>query len=782
MVEVIGGLWSGSLALLADAGHMATDSAALLFALAANIIARRPVSDRHSFGLARVEVIAAFVNAIAMLAVVAWIFFEAFDRISTPVPVKGLGVFAIALIGLPSTLSSHGSLSRDRENVNTRAAFIHVMGDLLGSVAAIAAGAIIYFGGPLMVDPLLSMLVGGLILRSTFGVLRETTLVLLDSVPEGVEYGRVGETLAKIPGVLSVHDLHVWAMVPGKSALSAHVLVDDIERWPVILHQARFILRRDFHIDHITLQPEWLRREPPARAVVMQADARESLNAARIRYRPSFFSSIIAPISTGWWTRYTVSAHVPRNISTRGGRCSSGASRPGTRQPARCQSVPSPTPASTGCQPREQRHVVLGARLLRDEADHVRRRRVERGVGVHQPRDEGDDGQCQIPRAQPHQRSRDQQRQRDEVKDAEPDEARSEHQPAAERHEGRGRRHLGPAPQEVAEARPERHAQHEAHADQQQELRHDRRAPPDPRLVARHRQRDPAEVVQVVDEVVDDHLRDGEAAQHIDQRKPRGTGRGHRRREGSDDGCYRAVRRLPRQEEIAARSSPVPWQHDGTIAVATSDRLPCAMRKVLPSIRRGAPMSRAWRLFAAAVAATLAVAPPATAIDLQGHRGARGLAPENTLAAFRKAIDIGVTTLETDLALTSDDVLVLSHDPALNRALTRTGDGRWLSADGAPIRSLTAAELRAYDVGRIDPSHEYAKSWAQQVAADGERIPTLAQLFALARDARSPGGRPVRFNIETKLTPVNAVPTASGRRVRTRRRARDAGRPRRPSA
>jgi cobalt-zinc-cadmium efflux system protein len=89
-----------------------------------------------------------------------------------------------------------------------------------------------------------------------------------------VEYGRVGETLAKIPGVLSVHDLHVWAMVPGKSALSAHVLVDDIERWPVILHQARFILRRDFHIDHITLQAEWLRREPPARAVVMQADLR----------------------------------------------------------------------------------------------------------------------------------------------------------------------------------------------------------------------------------------------------------------------------------------------------------------------------------------------------------------------------------------------------------------------------------------------------------------------------------------------------------------------------
>jgi len=185
------------------------------------------------------------------------------------------------------------------------------------------------------------------------------------------------------------------------------------------------------------------------------------------------------------------------------------------------------------------------------------------------------------------------------------------------------------------------------------------------------------------------------------------------------------------------------------------------MRKVLRSIRRGSRMSLTWRLFAVAVIASLAAAPPAMAVDLQGHRGARGLAPENTLAGFRKAIEIGVTTLETDLALTADDVLVLSHDPVLSRALTRTGDGRWLSANGAPIRSLTSAELRAYDVGRIDPSHEYAKTWARQVAADGERIPTLAQFLALARDARSPGGRPVRFNIETKLAPAGAVPTAS---------------------
>ena len=266
-VELIAGLWTGSLALLADAGHMVTDSAALLFALAASIIARRPVSDRHSYGLARVEVIAAFVNALAMLAVVAWIFYEAIDRLTSPVPVKGLGVFAVAGVGLLVNLGVAWSLSRDRENGNTRAALVHVMGDLLGSIAAIVAGLIIYFGGPLMADPLLSMFVAALILRSTIGVLRETTLVLLDSVPKDVDYAAVGEAIAGLPGIVSVHDLHIWSMVPGRSALSAHVLVEDIDDWAAVLLRARRRLEHDFHIDHITLQPEWLRKETPARVI-----------------------------------------------------------------------------------------------------------------------------------------------------------------------------------------------------------------------------------------------------------------------------------------------------------------------------------------------------------------------------------------------------------------------------------------------------------------------------------------------------------------------------------
>jgi glycerophosphoryl diester phosphodiesterase len=147
----------------------------------------------------------------------------------------------------------------------------------------------------------------------------------------------------------------------------------------------------------------------------------------------------------------------------------------------------------------------------------------------------------------------------------------------------------------------------------------------------------------------------------------------------------------------------------------------------------------------------------ANAFDLQGHRGARGLAPENTLAAFRAALAIGVTTLETDLAVTRDGVLVLSHDPRLNPALTRGSDGQWLPAEGPAIRSLTLAELKRYDVGRLNPAHRYAQSWPQQQPADGERIPTLDELFALVRDR----GATVRFNLETKITPTAGDETPS---------------------
>ena len=151
------------------------------------------------------------------------------------------------------------------------------------------------------------------------------------------------------------------------------------------------------------------------------------------------------------------------------------------------------------------------------------------------------------------------------------------------------------------------------------------------------------------------------------------------------------------------------------------------------------------------LAAALALALPAAAFDLQGHRGARGHLPENTLAAFGKALEIGATTLETDLAVTKDGVVVISHDPDLNPALVRAPSGFWLAARGPAIRTLTLAELKTYDVGRVNPSTSYGKQWPLQLARDGERVPTLAELFAFA-NARDPK---VRFNLETKITPTS---------------------------
>lgn len=170
-------------------------------------------------------------------------------------------------------------------------------------------------------------------------------------------------------------------------------------------------------------------------------------------------------------------------------------------------------------------------------------------------------------------------------------------------------------------------------------------------------------------------------------------------------------------------------------------------------------MTLADRLTRAALAALLAAGAAAHAFDLQGHRGARGLAPENTLPAFERALAIGVSTLELDVALTADGVLVVAHDPALNPAITRDAGGRWLPAGATPLlNSLTWAELQAYDVGRIQPGTPYAATFAEQQPRDGTRIPRLADVFALAR-AR--GANHVHFNIETKLDPRHPARTAT---------------------
>src|SRR5438874_2899347 len=149
------------------------------------------------------------------------------------------------------------------------------------------------------------------------------------------------------------------------------------------------------------------------------------------------------------------------------------------------------------------------------------------------------------------------------------------------------------------------------------------------------------------------------------------------------------------------------------------------------------------------------VAAPSLAFDLEGLRGTRGLAPENTLAAFRRALEIGVTTIETDMAVTKDDVVVISHNQSLNPDLVRDTDGHWLASPGPPIRTLTLAELRRYDIGRLNPTSQYARQFPEQKAVDGERCPKLSELFDLGKAS----GKPVRFNIETKITPTSGADT-----------------------
>jgi cobalt-zinc-cadmium efflux system protein len=256
VIEAVSGVFSNSLALISDAGHMATDAAALGLALMAQLIARRPPSSRHSFGFVRAEALAAFVNSLAMLVLVGWIVYEAAKRLAHPEQVQGGTVFVVAAIGACINILVAWVLSRGEQSINTRAALVNVLGDLLGSVAAIAAGAIIHFTGWLRIDPILSIFVSLLILKSTLGVLRESYHFLMEGVPRQIDYLAVGADLALVPGVLSVHDLHVWDMSPGEPALIGHLEIADLNAWPEVLRAVKKMLFDKYGIDHVTLQPE----------------------------------------------------------------------------------------------------------------------------------------------------------------------------------------------------------------------------------------------------------------------------------------------------------------------------------------------------------------------------------------------------------------------------------------------------------------------------------------------------------------------------------------------
>ncbi|RAR58576.1 MULTISPECIES: cation diffusion facilitator family transporter [Halomonadaceae] len=255
-IEVFGGLLADSLALLSDAGHMFTDSLSLGIGAFAAWLAKKPTSRQHSFGLKRAEILGALFNVLFMFGVIVFIAYEAIRRMADTPAVAGGMVLAIGGLGLLVNMVVAWVLMRGEQTINVRGALLHVMGDLLGSVAALVAGAIIYLGGPSIADPVLSLFVSLLILVSAIRLLREVTHVLMEGVPKGIDAHEVGCTLVRVDGVCAIHDMHIWSLSSNSQALAAHIDVEAMGRWEEILPQLQKILRERFDIEHSTLQPE----------------------------------------------------------------------------------------------------------------------------------------------------------------------------------------------------------------------------------------------------------------------------------------------------------------------------------------------------------------------------------------------------------------------------------------------------------------------------------------------------------------------------------------------
>jgi len=262
LAEAVGGFLTNSLALLSDAGHMLADVAALLLAMLALWFASRPVTTSKTYGYYRLEILAALANGVALVVIALLIFYEAFERIKTPKRADEILAFEVIWIaagGLVINLISAWLLhSASEENLNVRAAFLHVLGDALGSVGAIAAGIIIWRWGWTIADPIISIVMSLLIIYSSWHLIRESVNILLEGTPSHINVRAVIAAMHEVQGVTDVHDLHVWTISSGKDALSAHVTVMPGARHRETLVALQERLRHDFNIGHVTIQLEML--------------------------------------------------------------------------------------------------------------------------------------------------------------------------------------------------------------------------------------------------------------------------------------------------------------------------------------------------------------------------------------------------------------------------------------------------------------------------------------------------------------------------------------------
>jgi cobalt-zinc-cadmium efflux system protein len=258
VVEAVGGIFAGSLALLADAGHMLTDTAALALSWYAFLVSRRPATQERSYGQHRFQVLAALINGVALVAVAGWIAVEAVRRLFDPVPIMGTTMLVIAAIGLSVNIAGflilHGG---NQENLNMRGAALHVLGDLLGSVAAIVAAIVILWTGWTPIDPILSVLVALLILRSAWGLVGHSWHVLMEGTPEGLDVDRLRRELTDaVPGVEDVHHVHAWSLTPERPLITFHASLGADADHDEVLRRLRVELVTRFNIEHSTIQLE----------------------------------------------------------------------------------------------------------------------------------------------------------------------------------------------------------------------------------------------------------------------------------------------------------------------------------------------------------------------------------------------------------------------------------------------------------------------------------------------------------------------------------------------
>ncbi|HTH16387.1 MAG TPA: cation diffusion facilitator family transporter [Magnetospirillum sp.] len=258
VVEVVGGVVSGSLALLADAGHMLTDAAALGLSLAAFRASRRPETLTHSYGQHRFQVLAAFLNGAALVGIAVWIAIEAVQRLFAPVPVLGGTMMVVAALGLAVNVVAFAILhGGDRDNLNMRGAALHVLGDMLASVGAIVAALVILWTGWTPIDPILSVLVSLLVLRSAWMLLSRSWHVLMEGAPVGVDVEELSaELVRRVPGVEGIHHVHVWMLTPEHPIITLHATIGAEADHDEALHALQAILSGHFDLGHATIQVE----------------------------------------------------------------------------------------------------------------------------------------------------------------------------------------------------------------------------------------------------------------------------------------------------------------------------------------------------------------------------------------------------------------------------------------------------------------------------------------------------------------------------------------------